>query len=141
MEGAAGKNIKKNGGGGALRSDVAIRCAKAALLLYSLKSSPARRRDTAVDDDDDIAVRICVISNSLLRNFVLAITILIGILKFDDQEKEMKKEIGDLKVEVARERLRNKRIKIFGFLELLLLALLFAVSVFLFMLAFEAGAS
>ncbi|KAM1134851.1 hypothetical protein TB2_043926 [Malus domestica] len=111
MEGAAGKNIKKNGGGGALRSDVAIRCAKAALLLSSLKSSPARRRDTAVDDDDDIA------------------------------EKEMKKEIGDLKVEVARERLRNKRIKIFGFLELLLLALLFAVSVFLFMLAFEAGAS
>ncbi|KAB2628970.1 hypothetical protein D8674_033765 [Pyrus ussuriensis x Pyrus communis] len=59
----------------------------------------------------------------------------------DDDEKEMKKEIGDLKVEVAREQLRNKRIKIFGFLELLLLELLFAVSVFLLVLTFEDGAS
>ena len=92
MEGAAGENITKNGGSGALRSDIAIRCAKAALLLSSLKSPPTRRRETAIDDDDGIAVRIRVISNSLLLNFVLAITNLIGILKFDDQEKEMKKE-------------------------------------------------
>ncbi|KAM2668628.1 uncharacterized protein LOC126601551 isoform X2 [Malus sylvestris] len=115
MEGAGGETQTKNGGGGAMRSDVAIRCAKAAFLLSSLKSSPNRRVSTAIDDDDyEIA-----------------------------EEKEMlKKEIGDLKVTVARERLRNKRIKVCGLLEILLqLALLFAISAFLFMLVIEDGES
>ncbi|KAB2617113.1 hypothetical protein D8674_013016 [Pyrus ussuriensis x Pyrus communis] len=114
MEGAGGETQTKNGGGGVVRSDVAIRSAKAALLLSSLKSSPNRRFSTAIDDDDEIA-----------------------------EEKEMlKKEIGDLKVTVARERLRNKRIKVCGLLEILLqLALLFAISAFLFMLVIEDGES
>ncbi|KAM0976726.1 hypothetical protein PS2_019328 [Malus domestica] len=115
MEGAGGETQIKNGGGGAMRSDVAIRCAKAAFLLSSLKSSPNRRVRTAIDDDDDEIA----------------------------EEKEMlKKEIGDLKVTVARERLRNKRIKVCGLLEILLqLALLFAISAFLFMLVIEDGES
>ncbi|KAM1316094.1 hypothetical protein ACFX10_019594 [Malus domestica] len=115
MEGAGGETQTKNGGGGAMRSDVAIRCAKAAFLLSSLKSSPNRRVSTAIDDDDDEIA----------------------------EEKEMlKKEIGDLKVTVARERLRNKRIKVCGLLEVLLqLALLFAISAFLFMLVIEDGES
>ncbi|TQD69193.1 hypothetical protein C1H46_045274 [Malus baccata] len=115
MEGAGGETQTKNGGGGAMRSDVAIRCAKAAFLLSSLKSSPNRRVSTAIDDDDDEIA----------------------------EEKEMlKKEIGDLKVMVARERLRNKRIKVCGLLEILLqLALLFAISAFLFMLVIEDGES
>ncbi|CAN6542741.1 hypothetical protein ACFX2I_019546 [Malus domestica] len=115
MEGAGGETQTKNGGGGAMRSDVAIRCAKAAFLLSSLKSSPNRRVSTAIDDDDDEIA----------------------------EEKEMlKKEIGDLKVTVARERLRNKRIKVCGLLEILLqLALLFAISAFLFMLVIEDGES
>ncbi|KAM0971778.1 hypothetical protein FF1_019661 [Malus domestica] len=115
MEGAGGETQIKNGGGGAMRSDVAIRCAKAAFLLSSLKSSPNRRVSTAIDDDDDEIA----------------------------EEKEMlKKEIGDLKVTVARERLRNKRIKVCGLLEILLqLALLFAISAFLFMLVIEDGES
>ncbi|KAM1180545.1 hypothetical protein ACFX13_019943 [Malus domestica] len=115
MEGAGGETQTKNGGGGAMRSDVAIRCAKAAFLLSSLKSSPNRRVSTAIDDDDDEIA----------------------------EEKEMlKKEIGDLKVTVARERLRNKRIKVCGLLEILLqLALLFAISTFLFMLVIEDGES
>ncbi|XP_050124228.1 uncharacterized protein LOC126601551 isoform X3 [Malus sylvestris] len=112
MEGAGGETQTKNGGGGAMRSDVAIRCAKAAFLLSSLKSSPNRRVSTAIDDDDyEIA-------------------------------EMLKKEIGDLKVTVARERLRNKRIKVCGLLEILLqLALLFAISAFLFMLVIEDGES
>ncbi|XP_008373838.2 uncharacterized protein [Malus domestica] len=116
MEGAGGETQIKNGGGGAMRSDVAIRCAKAAFLLSSLKSSPNRRVSTAIDDDDD---------------------------EIAQEEKEMlKKEIGDLKVTVARERLRNKRIKVCGLLEILLqLALLFAISAFLFMLVIEDGES
>ncbi|KAM2323058.1 hypothetical protein PS1_019933 [Malus domestica] len=115
MEGAGGETQTKNGGGGAMRSDVAIRCAKAVFLLSSLKSSPNRRVSTAIDDDDDEIA----------------------------EEKEMlKKEIGDLKVTVARERLRNKRIKVCGLLEVLLqLALLFAISAFLFMLVIEDGES
>nr|XP_008373972.2 uncharacterized protein LOC103437133 isoform X3 [Malus domestica] len=112
MEGAGGETQIKNGGGGAMRSDVAIRCAKAAFLLSSLKSSPNRRVSTAIDDDDDEIAEM------------------------------LKKEIGDLKVTVARERLRNKRIKVCGLLEILLqLALLFAISAFLFMLVIEDGES
>ncbi|BFG19288.1 hypothetical protein CerSpe_055620 [Prunus speciosa] len=102
----------KSEGGEALRSRAAIRCAKAALLLSSLKSSPNRSLDTAIDNDD-------ILEKEILR-----------------------REIGDLKMEVARERLQNKRIKLCGFLELLLqLVLLLALSTFFFMLAFENGAS
>lgn len=60
------------------------------------------------------------------------------------QEKEvLKREIGDLKMEVVRERLRNKRIKLCGLLELSLeVALLsLALSALLFAIAFGNGAS
>lgn len=61
------------------------------------------------------------------------------------QEKEevLKREIGDLKMEVVRERVRNKRIKLCGLLELSLEVslLILALSTLLFAIAFGNGAS
>ncbi|KAM4075129.1 hypothetical protein ACJW30_10G145600 [Castanea mollissima] len=79
----------------ALKSRVAIRCAKAALLLSSLKSLPNSTAD------------------------------------HHHQEKKML----ELKIELARERLKNKRIKQCALMELVLeLALVLSLSTFFFML-------
>ncbi|CAK9325483.1 unnamed protein product [Citrullus colocynthis] len=65
----------------AMRSKTAVRCAKAAFLLSSLKSSQNRHLKATVDQQA--------------------------------KEKEMlRKAVGDLKIELVRERLRNKRIKL-----------------------------
>nr|XP_023918900.1 uncharacterized protein LOC112030443 [Quercus suber]POF02340.1 hypothetical protein CFP56_31234 [Quercus suber] len=79
----------------ALKSKVAIRCAKAAFLLSSLRSLPNSTAD------------------------------------HHHQEKKML----EVKVELARERHKNKRIKQFALIELVLeLALVLSLSTFFFML-------
>ncbi|KAJ6340096.1 hypothetical protein OIU77_007946 [Salix suchowensis] len=72
-----------------LKSQVAIRCAKAAILLSSLKSFPNRHLTTSIEEKEMMI-------------------------------KTMVREIGDLKMELARERLKNKRIKLCGLMEVIL---------------------
>ncbi|KAA0038606.1 hypothetical protein IC582_006977 [Cucumis melo] len=74
-------------------SKTAIRCAKAAFLLSSLKSSQNRQlRATAHEQAKE--------------------------------RKMLRKTVGDLKIQLARERLRNKRIKLCGLMEFVLQLLL-----------------
>ena len=54
----------------------------------------------------------------------------------EEKEEELKREIGDLKMEVVRERLRNKRIRLCGLMEVFLeVAVLFVACGFLFAIA------
>ncbi|XP_065848228.1 uncharacterized protein [Euphorbia lathyris] len=66
----------------ALESLTYIRCAKAAWILYSLKSSPNRHFTTRTDDQDE------------------------------EKDLMMLKQIEDLKIKLAKERIKNKRIKL-----------------------------
>ncbi|POO03983.1 hypothetical protein TorRG33x02_002870 [Trema orientale] len=90
----------------ALKSHLAIRCGKAAILLSSLKSSRCRRLN------------------------------LNQIMNEEDEKEMLKKEIGDLKMKLVEERLRNKRIKLCGFMELLLQLLVLLSLIFTFLLLF-----
>ncbi|CAK7347137.1 unnamed protein product [Dovyalis caffra] len=71
-----------------LKSQVAIRCAKAAILLCSLKSFPNHHLTTSIDDQGE--------------------------------QEMMMREIGDLKMELARERFKSKRIRLCGLMEVIL---------------------
>nr|XP_011465507.1 PREDICTED: uncharacterized protein LOC105351778 [Fragaria vesca subsp. vesca] len=94
----------------AQQSRNAIRSIKVALLLSRLKPSSADRRLTAAADRRDAAT--------------------------EEKEEELKREIGDLKMEVVRERLRNKRIRLCGLMEVFLeVAVLFVACGFLFAIA------
>ncbi|XP_062025180.1 uncharacterized protein LOC133741262 [Rosa rugosa] len=93
----------------ALQSRNAIRSIKVALLLSRLKPSSANCRLNAATDHSDAAT---------------------------EKEEALRKEIGDLKMEVVRERLRNKRIRLCGLMELFLeVAVLFVLCSFLFAIA------
>ncbi|XP_044476170.1 uncharacterized protein LOC123203766 [Mangifera indica] len=87
-----------------VRSQVAIRCAKAAILLYAL----ANRHSKATINNED-------------------------------EEKEMlKREIEDLKVEMARERMKTKKINLCSLVEVALqVSVVLFVSSFFLMLAFK----
>uniref|UniRef100_A0A6N2N3T0 Uncharacterized protein n=1 Tax=Salix viminalis TaxID=40686 RepID=A0A6N2N3T0_SALVM len=76
-----------------LKAQVAIRCAKAAILLSKLKSFPNRHLTTSIDDQGEEKEMLI---------------------------KTMVREIGDLKMELVRERLKNKRIKTIGLMEVIL---------------------
>ncbi|KGN60336.1 uncharacterized protein LOC105435036 [Cucumis sativus] len=84
-------------------SKTAIRCAKAAFLLSSLKSSQNRQLRATVHEQAK-------------------------------EKKMLGKTVGDLKIQLARERVRNKRIKLCGLMEfvLQLLLVLSLSSLFLF---------
>ncbi|WCJ44469.1 hypothetical protein M5689_025135 [Euphorbia peplus] len=87
-----------------------FRCAKAASILSSLKSSANRKFKTRIHDDEDEE-----------KNLMM-----------------MVKEIGDLKIKLARERIKSKRIKLCSITEVILqivLALSFFVVVL--MIAFS----
>ncbi|KAJ6391513.1 hypothetical protein OIU77_025486 [Salix suchowensis] len=95
-----------------LKSQVAIRCAKAAILLSSFKSFPNRHLTTSIEDQGE--------------------------------EKEMMKtmvrEIGDLKMELARERMKNKRIKLCGLMEVILQVMtVLSISTFLLVIVLMQG--
>ncbi|XP_022138206.1 uncharacterized protein LOC111009432 [Momordica charantia] len=91
----------------AMRSRTAFRCAKAAFVLSSLKSS----------------------QNHYLRATVYEIV---------KEKEKLRKTLGDLKVELARERLRNKRIKLCGLMEFVLqILLVITLSSFFFFIAFK----
>ncbi|PRQ21417.1 hypothetical protein RchiOBHm_Chr7g0239021 [Rosa chinensis] len=90
----------------ALQSRNAIRSIKVALLLSRLKPSSVDRRLT---DHRGAAT---------------------------EKEEALRREIGDLKMEVVRERLRNKRIRLCGLMELFLeVAVLFVLCGLLFAIA------
>ncbi|GAV63566.1 hypothetical protein CFOL_v3_07084, partial [Cephalotus follicularis] len=74
----------------AVKSQIAIRCAKAAILLSSLKQFPNHHLETATIDDEE------------------------------EGKEMMKKSIGSLKVELARERMKRKKMKLCGLMEVLL---------------------
>eukprot|EP00258_Populus_trichocarpa_P001771 XP_002301051.2 uncharacterized protein LOC7495153 [Populus trichocarpa] len=92
-----------------LKSQVAVRCAKAAILLSLLKSFPNRHFTTSIDDQRE--------------------------------EKEMMmREIGDLKMELARERLKSKRIKLCGLMEVILQVMaVLSISTFLLVIVLMQG--
>ncbi|KAG6784275.1 hypothetical protein POTOM_009964 [Populus tomentosa] len=92
-----------------LKSQVAIRCAKAAILLSLLKSFPNRHLTTSIDDQRE--------------------------------EKEMMmREIGDLKMELARERLKSKKIKLCGLMEVILQVMaVLSISTFLLVIVLMQG--
>ncbi|KAM5575713.1 hypothetical protein ABKV19_014584 [Rosa sericea] len=95
----------------ALQSRNAIRSIKVALLLSRLKPSSADRRLT---DHRNAATE----KEEALRREIV------------------RREIGDLKMEVVRERLRSKRIRLCGLVELFLeVAVLFVLCGFLFAIA------
>ncbi|GAY41622.1 hypothetical protein CUMW_060860 [Citrus unshiu] len=83
-----------------------------------------------------IAIRCAKALNLLssLRNCDLKAT-----TNDDDEEKEtMKRIIGDLQVELARERLTTKKLKLSGLMELVLqVAVLLFVSAYLLIIAFN----
>ncbi|XP_011016400.1 PREDICTED: uncharacterized protein LOC105119904 [Populus euphratica] len=92
-----------------LKSQVAIRCAKAAILLSLLKSFPNRHFTTSIDDQRE------------------------------DKEMMMR-EIGDLKMELARERLKSKRIKLCGLMEVILQVMaVLSISTFLLVIVLMQG--
>ncbi|XP_039041470.1 uncharacterized protein LOC120180153 isoform X2 [Hibiscus syriacus] len=72
---------------------IAVRSAKAALLLSSLKSSVDRVFEAAINDETEV-------------------------------KEKMRREINSLKVELVRERLKIKKIKFCGVMELILQAIL-----------------
>ncbi|KAE8666806.1 hypothetical protein F3Y22_tig00112491pilonHSYRG00322 [Hibiscus syriacus] len=74
---------------------IAVRSAKAALLLSSLKSSVDRVFEAAINDETETLVK-----------------------------EKMRREINSLKVELVRERLKIKKIKFCGVMELILQAIL-----------------
>ncbi|OAY58142.1 uncharacterized protein LOC110610027 [Manihot esculenta] len=89
----------------ALRSQVAIRCAKASILLYSLKSFPNRHFKTTTNDKD---------------------------------KDLMMEEIRDLKIKLTRERIKSKRIKLCGLVEVILqVMVVLSFSTVLLVLAFK----
>ncbi|KAK6246062.1 hypothetical protein QQP08_022729 [Theobroma cacao] len=86
---------------------IAIRCAKAALLLSSLKSSVSRVFEAANNDEDE-------------------------------EKEKMRREIENLRVELVKERLKIKKIKLCGVMELILqLILVMLISSFHMTLAFD----
>ncbi|GLU16192.1 hypothetical protein SLE2022_326370 [Rubroshorea leprosula] len=91
-----------------LKSPIAISCAKAAMLLSSLKSSPNYLLESTNNDEDE--------------------------------EKEMmKREIGHLRLELTRERLKRRRIKLCGLMELILQVVVLMISSFFLILAFKSS--
>ncbi|EEF48499.1 uncharacterized protein LOC112533946 [Ricinus communis] len=91
----------------AARSEITRRCAKAAFLLHSLKSSPNRHSKTSINGEDE-------------------------------EMDLMVKQIGDLKMKLARERTKNKRIKLCGLMEVILqVMMLLCFSTLLLVLAFN----
>ncbi|XP_057994602.1 uncharacterized protein LOC131168760 isoform X1 [Hevea brasiliensis] len=105
----------------ALRSQIAIRCAKVCILLYSLKAFPNRHFKTTSNGQDE--------SDS---KFLCALEIYL-------REKDlMMEEIRDLKMKLARERIKCKRIKLCGLMEVILqVMLLLSFSTVLLVLAFK----
>ncbi|KAJ6759704.1 hypothetical protein OIU79_024715 [Salix purpurea] len=96
-----------------LKSQVAIRCAKAAILLSKLKSSPNRHLTTSIDDQGEEKEMLI---------------------------KTMVREIGDLKMELARERLKIKRIKLCGLMEVILQVMtVLSISTFLLVIVLMQG--
>ncbi|XP_021285191.1 uncharacterized protein LOC110417261 [Herrania umbratica] len=91
----------------ARKVQIAIRCAKAALLLSSLKSSVTRVFEAANNDEDE-------------------------------EKEKMRREIENLRVELVKERLKIKKIKLCGVMELILqLILVMLISSFFMKLAFD----
>lgn len=114
-----------------VKLQIAIRCAKALNLLSSL-----RNRDLKATTNDDDEVYTIILSCSIESS------ILLQSCKFSSsilQEKEtMKRIIGDLQVELARERLTTKKLKLSGLMELVLqVAMLLFVSAYLLIIAFN----
>ncbi|KAJ6340088.1 hypothetical protein OIU77_007942 [Salix suchowensis] len=92
-----------------LKSQVAIRCAKAAILLSKLKSLPNRHLTTSIEEKEMLI-------------------------------KTMVREIGDFKMELARERLKNKRIKLCGLMEVILQVMtVLSISTFLLVIVLIQG--
>ncbi|XP_028078836.1 uncharacterized protein LOC114280660 [Camellia sinensis] len=74
----------------ALKSQVAIRCARAAMLLSSLKCSPKRRLDSPND------------------------------LEHREREMKLKRDSEDLRRKLVRERVKNRKLRLCSVTELLL---------------------
>ncbi|CAL5332789.1 unnamed protein product [Camellia sinensis] len=74
----------------ALKSQVAIRCARAAMLLSSLKCSPNRRLDSPND------------------------------LEHREREMKLKRDSEDLRRKLVRERVKNRKLRLCSVTELLL---------------------
>ncbi|KAG5229962.1 Retrotransposon-derived protein [Salix suchowensis] len=101
----------------ALKSQVTIRCAKAAILLSSLKSFPNHHLTTSIDDQGEDKKKSEM-----------------------EMMKTMVREIGDLKMELARERLKNKRIKLCGLMEVILQVMtVLSISTFLLVIVLMQG--
>ncbi|GMY17282.1 Retrotransposon-derived protein [Fagus crenata] len=84
----------------ALKSNVLIRCAKAAFLLSALKFP-----NSTTDHQDE-------------------------------EKEKLRREMREMEMELARERVKNKKIKLCGLMELVTqVALLLSLSTFLLMLA------
>ncbi|ESR47234.1 hypothetical protein CICLE_v10003721mg, partial [Citrus x clementina] len=106
---------------------------------YEFKNLKQRGKEMETKEEGvklQIAIRCAKALNLLssLRNRDLKAT-----TNDDDEEKEtMKRIIGDLQVELARERLTTKKLKLSGLMELVLqVAMLLFVSAYLLIIAFN----
>ena len=100
-----------------LKSQIAIRCAKAAVLLSSLKTSQNCNLRATIDHGNEVKIAF---STSL--EFCQSV-ICVVILDFAQEREIMKRAITDLKIELAKERRKAKRIKLCGFVGLVMVLL------------------
>ncbi|XP_060968951.1 uncharacterized protein LOC115710159 [Cannabis sativa] len=92
---------------------LAIQSAKAAHLISSLKSSPTCYRRLNFQNKDEAV--------------------------FEEEILNKEKEIEDLKMKLAMERRKNKRIKLFGLMQLLLPLILVLISLLLSVFHFQSS--
>jgi hypothetical protein len=124
----------------ALKSKIVVRCAKAAFLLSALKSSPNRYVNSTTDDQHEVTKSRLSLSLSLSLSIYIYIICenFLSILLFWNLPQEvelMRREIRELKMELARERLKNRRIKLCGLMEVVLeVTVVLCVSTFFLML-------
>jgi hypothetical protein len=124
----------------ALKSKIVVRCAKAAFLLSALKSSPNRYVNSTTDDQHEVTKSRLSLSLSLSLYIYIYIICenFLSILLFWNLPQEvelMRREIRELKMELARERLKNRRIKLCGLMEVVLeVTVVLCVSTFFLML-------
>uniref|UniRef100_A0A2P2Q5X5 Uncharacterized protein n=1 Tax=Rhizophora mucronata TaxID=61149 RepID=A0A2P2Q5X5_RHIMU len=94
--------------GGSPKSQIAVRCAKAAILLSSLKSSPYGCLKSVTDDQDELK-----------------------------EKQKLVREIEDLQKEVAWERIKSKQMRLHCSIDVILqVMVVLTVSTFLLVLSF-----
>ncbi|KAF7141406.1 hypothetical protein RHSIM_Rhsim06G0082400 [Rhododendron simsii] len=95
----------------ALRSHLAVRCAKAALFLSRLKFPRNRSTVSTTFTEHQVSLSL---SLSLSLHYCELITL------FQGREMELSRTVEDLRRKLVRERLKNRRVKLCGVMELLL---------------------